>query len=304
MWEWNPHFTWWENILGMFIIALVWGVISEVGRWLSRQGDRTPEQVSPSARDAALALLRKEGSLVAATSEDRQALEALAAMGFARREGNTYFYTGSGDEHQRNQESAKPGATQNAAKNEKESALPVPSAIPPPEIVPPPAKPDLPESWVKWVGIIIGGVLAVCLLGGLIATFQKTTGPAWTQEEKENAAHFFRSESAVEAGFASIRPVVDPSKPSLGLTQSDARRALAHLKLALSEAKSVRAQVLGKAHPQLPVVYREKYIRSLELAIIGPSGVGDLDAVALRNQWNDWWAANKNDVHFPKDVLK
>ncbi len=78
-----------------------------------------------------------------------------------------------------------------------------------------------------------------------------------------------------------------------------------YMTAALTEAKSIKGQVLAKAHPQLPAVYRDQYIRSIELAIIAhESGVAEPESGPLMNQWNDWWAANKNDVHFPKNTAR
>lgn len=84
-----------------------------------------------------------------------------------------------------------------------------------------------------------------------------------------------------------------------------ARQVIEHLSHAVSEAKLVSPSVLAKAHPQLIEVYKNKYIRSLEVAIMAHRlEEPNQEAAQLWRQWEEWWEANKKDIRFPADVRK
>jgi S1-C subfamily serine protease/cytochrome c-type biogenesis protein CcmH/NrfG len=78
--------------------------------------------------EEALARLKSKGSVDVGTPDEDRILADLAASGLARKEGNAYVYTGSRDDHQRDQESAKSGAPPDPAEAERESPSLAPSA--------------------------------------------------------------------------------------------------------------------------------------------------------------------------------
>jgi hypothetical protein len=172
----------------------------------------------------------------------------------------------------------------------------------PPSPTPTPGKSG--PSEMSKLGEALGGILAMLAFALAPVFFQHVLGnangePSWTQAEKENAAHFVRAETELKEADRLVLA---------GIGNADLQRGgrlVAHFKLALAEARLVTSQVLAKMHPELPVVYKEKYIRCLELAIMGLESGDSRIAFAAGDTskaWNDWWAANKNNVRFPNDV--
>ena len=97
------------------------------------------------------------------------------------------------------------------------------------------------------MGVVVAlGVLCVIVVG---IVWYENSSPAWTKEEKENAAHFFVAEKAMQEAYITAQRYVNLNMAHQGLTESDTRRVVGHLKVALAEAKSVTTEVLAKAHP-------------------------------------------------------
>jgi hypothetical protein len=152
----------------------------------------------------------------------------------------------------------------------------------------------------------LGLFLLLCIVVvvgmALLRTWLRTgRPPVWTQEEKENATHFFRSLGWTEKALSYASKRMNHRKPAAGLTEADSQQIVSFLQKALGEGLLVSHNMLAKSHPKLPEVFKEKYIRSLELTTAGEGSPEE--ASALINQWNDWLEANKNDLIMPKDVL-
>jgi hypothetical protein len=124
----------------------------------------------------------------------------------------------------------------------------------------------------------------------------------WSQEEKENLAHFRRTLKVVEA-MACPDKQIGPQAQEMAYNRM--------LRKALHEANAVSDKVLAKAHPGLPAAFREKLVRMLELVQQIRDG-GKLDhqsvhetvarVTALGEAWDNWWSANGKDVRVPYDV--
>jgi hypothetical protein len=123
--------------------------------------------------------------------------------------------------------------------------------------------------------------------------------PDWTQEEKENIAHFFNSR---EADQRAVR-LSNSGEPFTTFTQEEWAEFVRLKKLALAESKLIRDEVLAKANSELPKRYRQLYQRSLELQIQNME-VGDINAeiegASLHDSWVDWINANKHSIKIPK----
>lgn len=122
----------------------------------------------------------------------------------------------------------------------------------------------------------------------------------WTEEEKTNIEHYFKS------GDVSRKAIRILNTGASGITiisADEVKEPLKLTKLALREAKLVRDDVLAKAHPQLPQKFRELYQKSLELQVInfqtGDFGK-EVEASKLHDSWVDWINANKKQIKIPK----
>ena len=91
----------------------------------------------------------------------------------------------------------------------------------------------------------------------------RTPAASWTDDQKENARHFFASTEASQAAtrLGNAGPAYSTIPES---TISEMRRLR---RLALAESVLVRDDVLEKAMPGMSVPWREKYQRALELQI-------------------------------------
>jgi hypothetical protein len=123
----------------------------------------------------------------------------------------------------------------------------------------------------------------------------------WTQEEKENLAHFIRAAAAAKKA----RIMAEGCKKKGQLSPTDAARIGELFTEAVDEGKLVRDDVLAKVHPDLPKTYREKYITCLTLALKIVSGRGDAQEadtmVRLNGEWDRWILAHEKEMRFPKD---
>lgn len=122
---------------------------------------------------------------------------------------------------------------------------------------------------------------------------------SWTAQDKENIAHFFASQ---KADLAAVR--LANSGVAFSMMSETERTELLRLKrLALSEAKLLKDEVLSKANRDLPQRFRELYQRSLELRLQNLE-IGDikaeLEGSALHDQWVDWYNANRSAIKIPK----
>jgi S1-C subfamily serine protease/predicted TPR repeat methyltransferase len=115
--------------VGSFALLLL-AVGSLIYDDLKRKQQLKPQPARPCRveHEKALARLKSNGSVEVGTPAEERILADLAASGLARKEGNAYVYTGSRDEHQRDQESAKSGAPPDPAEAERGSPSLAPSA--------------------------------------------------------------------------------------------------------------------------------------------------------------------------------
>jgi hypothetical protein len=121
----------------------------------------------------------------------------------------------------------------------------------------------------------------------------------WTDEEKSNIQHFFASG---EASKKAVR-ISNSGKAYSIVPAPEMVEIIKLTKVALSEAKLVRNDVLKKAHPDLPEKYRQLYQKSLELQLSGfTSGeiLKEIQAGKLHDSWVDWINSNNKKIKIPK----
>jgi hypothetical protein len=103
-------------------------------------------------------------------------------------------------------------------------------------------------------------VVAFFLVFVLIGCNQK-----WSQSEKDNAEHFLQSIRLVNQAHA-ISNKADKGGPSF-ISREDFDKILVLYKSALHEANLVTDEVLTKANPALPSIYRNNFQKGVELRI-------------------------------------
>lgn len=143
-------------------------------------------------------------------------------------------------------------------------------------------------------------LVLVAMLAGLFACCREgSLPPGWTQEERENAKHLTRSMDASRTATKLFNAQSDQTSVADSTVQEIQRLR----RLALHEAALVRDDVLEKAMPGLTRVWRQRYQRSLELAV-GATDRGDatgqIAAKALWAEWVDWINENKSKIRVPK----
>jgi len=156
------------------------------------------------------------------------------------------------------------------------------------------------------------GFASWLLLGEIVATAESTvwpyyalsgsSKPDWSDSERENLEHYHRSSDAIRQAVRIMN--AGPRNGPSQLTPEESDAWIALKKIALNEARKVDLEVLAKAHPNLPSQFREKYLRSLELA--NPFQERDVPlseqmaAQTLFDEWVDWFNANRANIHLPK----
>lgn len=179
-----------------------------------------------------------------------------------------------------------------------------------------------------WVAILVVAVCCVFLAVALLRDLADrvidrwinrgdTNGAAaseWTQEDKENIAHFGRSLRAWSEAFErySLLTETELQQPHHRASAAEARTTYGKCKTALAEAIAVRDDVLAKLHPELPSVFKERYIAFLKLSIRnmetprddpGVEAIKDR-SIALVTQWQDWLKVHERELtdRMPTDV--
>ncbi len=168
--------------------------------------------------------------------------------------------------------------------------------------------------YYNWQYAQENGFLKWLLLGEIVATgraaawpyfllsrsndTRRVDGVLWSNEEIDNARHFFR---ALEASQRATRRsnAVSPGT----LTDDDITALLSDGKEALTEAQMVRDDVLEKACPGMSTRFRTKFQRGLELQVRNlevRDTQGLIEGVSLDNEWGDWYTANRTMIVFPK----
>ncbi|MBN8627805.1 MAG: hypothetical protein J0M17_20185 [Planctomycetes bacterium] len=88
------------------------------------------------------------------------------------------------------------------------------------------------------------------------------------------------------------------NKPGLLISREDGLYIREQQRLAISEAKLVKDEVLAKAHPDLPKHWREEFQRGLELEVDGGSITGQL----LIGTFVDWANRERSNFRVPKGI--
>ena len=140
-----------------------------------------------------------------------------------------------------------------------------------------------------WLLLAILSVVAAC--GDPVAS--------WNLEDKENIRHFFASQMA---DLDAVRLSNAGASYSI-MSEAERNEFVRLVRVALSEAKLLRDEVLAKANRDLPKQFRTLYHQSLELRLRNLE-LGDITAEikgsALHDQWVEWFNANKSVIRVPK----
>jgi hypothetical protein len=131
---------------------------------------------------------------------------------------------------------------------------------------------------------------------------RKTGSPAlvWTAEEKRDIARFFRAHKLEQDATNALVARIAPGRPPL--TRADYYELEQLFWAPLTEAREVGSMTFAKAHQGLPAAF-EKFKRHVELTVfhLGEKRI-DSEGLPYRRQWEDWFAANKDDIQFPDEV--
>lgn len=148
--------------------------------------------------------------------------------------------------------------------------------------------------------------------GGVVATAQALVwplwvfgrGPKWTDEEKANVAHYFRSKNALMKAMRVGHST--NGRGMLRFTATEGGAVVALYRLALAEARQLEPAVLKKVHPDLPEVWEAKYIGYLQgmCDIFSRKKPSSHQAAALRlyDDWVGWHRQHSDDFRIPRDV--
>jgi hypothetical protein len=157
------------------------------------------------------------------------------------------------------------------------------------------------NGFLKWV--ILGEVVATTkalawpYFLATASTDRRLAGTDWSNEEIDNARHFFR---ASEASQRATR--VSNASGGGVMSEQDAAALLRDRKEALTEARLVRDDVLEKACPGLSSMFRTKFERGLELQLrnLEFSDIqAEIQGASLQNEWVDWINERSSEVRFP-----
>jgi len=130
---------------------------------------------------------------------------------------------------------------------------------------------------------------------------------SWAPEEKASIGHFCRAWRALSAKDSLIQRLM-PTRLKNGVlvpTVEEQNQIDLYTSLAFSEASLVQADQLGKAHPDLPRVFRTGLLRYLELGVkprLDPNE--SKEAVIALRLWYDWIEVHEKDLRIPSDVSK
>lgn len=123
-------------------------------------------------------------------------------------------------------------------------------------------------------------------------------GHDWTPEQIGNAEHLFLALDA-DRRATEIDNLEAPGVQA-GM-QNEA--VLEHRRRALRQARSVRDDVLAKAHPDLPLHFRGEFQRSMELFLEAASEdavAPQNEAIRLRRRFGDWWVRHQTEIDVPR----
>jgi hypothetical protein len=136
-----------------------------------------------------------------------------------------------------------------------------------------------------------------------VYAFSQGSKPDWSDYERENIRHFNRLSDAMKQS-AKIVNFGDHGRPSVIPTE-DAQAIVSLHAFALKEAQLVDANVLAKAHPELPEHFQKQLLPFLQTMNRVHDGTASFnEQVAshkLFDAWVDWFNANRSSIRIPKD---
>lgn len=142
---------------------------------------------------------------------------------------------------------------------------------------------------VAWLLFALLSVVAAC--GDSVTS--------WKPEDKENIQHFFASQ---KADLDAVR-LSNSGAPYSIMSDAERKELVRLMRVALSEAKLLRDEVLAKANGEMPKQFRTLYQQSLELRLKNFE-LGDMTAEikgsALHDQWVEWFNTNRSAIRIPK----
>ncbi|MFL5243318.1 MAG: S1C family serine protease [Gemmataceae bacterium] len=134
----------------------------------------------------------------------------------------------------------------------------------------------------------------------------------WTKEEKENLGHFFRSMNRQVKAYKLFYQALKDKTTNTAERNAEIEDAL---NAASEEARLVKPKALDKAHPDMPRMFRETFLRELDLARIAMAGLTSKskeerdqlsepvrEFVSRSEERDKWWNAHRFDLDIPDDV--
>lgn len=132
--------------------------------------------------------------------------------------------------------------------------------------------------------------------------FSQESKPDWSDYERENIRHFNRVSDAIKQS-AKIVNFGDQGGPSIIPTE-DAQAIVSLHAFALKEARLVDANVLAKAHPELPQHFQNQLLPFLQTMNRVHDGTANFNeqvaAHKLFDAWVDWINTNRSEIRIPK----
>jgi hypothetical protein len=135
----------------------------------------------------------------------------------------------------------------------------------------------------------------------------------WTRKEKENIAHLLRSLRRSNDVISHYAELLRRNKKFEGVTRADVEPIRAAADEASDEAQLLRMDVLAKAHPDLPRMVRQTYLKEVNVAYFAFEGAWtkedkeghqmlSKEYSRLRAEREEWWDANRFELDIPEDV--
>ena len=140
-------------------------------------------------------------------------------------------------------------------------------------------------------------VFSVLAFGFMLLLQACSSEKSWTQNDKENVEHFFKSIEAKQAATLIINKLSSRIIP-----QEDIQEILRYQRIALQEAQLVTDDVLNKAHPELREHFRYEYQKGLDLfikSLEAPDFAAQITGSSLLDQWSDWLNAHRQEIRIP-----
>jgi hypothetical protein len=120
----------------------------------------------------------------------------------------------------------------------------------------------------------------------------------WSQSEKDNAEHFIQSIRLVTQAHA-----ISNKRGAEVMSRDDFDKILVLYKSALREATLVTDEVLAKANPALPNIYRSYFQKGIEIRISSWENhkpIDEMQGSALVDSWGNWYEQNHGNIRIPR----